>query len=309
MPEDKNHEFIKKEFQSTSNVKKDYKSNSFGKYSGKFRTSFGTLFLGIALGVIGLVLLGYSEGIDNNLNIVRRAPLIQQENLIRTSGMIKLTGVPIVQRELKVPGFEDGLVYYAKITEEKIEGEWVEINKQQVFAPFSIGQIYVDAFKADLEFDLIKISEEETEIERETVYGVLAQNELVIIGSLHGGSISDGVIFVVTNKSTKDLISSMSHTGTMEWWLYKIGALLLITLGITSFILPILAFLDIFPQLGLGAIGLIFLFAFLIAALLVFVAAVVITFWWLIFVIVGIVVISLIRIKSKKKYQSISFVP
>ena len=98
--------------------------------------------------------------------------------------------------------------------------------------------------------------------------------------------------------------------GTTEWWVYKIGALLLITLGITSFVLPILTFLDIFPELGLPTIGLIFLFAFLMAALVVFIAAVVITFWWLIFVIVGLLLILLIRIKSKNKYRRpISFVP
>lgn len=309
MSEDKNNAFIRKEFQSTSEIKKDYQENPFEKYSGKFRTSFSTLFLGMIIGVIGLVLLGYSEGIDNDLNIIRRSPLIQEENLIRSSGMIKLTGAPILIKELTVPGFDDGLIYYETLVEEKIDDKWVEINKQQVFAPFSIGHIQIDASDAQLEFDLIEISKKETENQRETTYGVIADNELVVVGHLENSLIADGVVFVVTNKSNKDLVNSMSNMGTMEWWLYKVGALLLITLGITSFILPILTFLDIFPQLGLGAIGLIMLFAFLLSALLVFIAAIVITFWWLMFVIVGLVFILMIRIKSRKKYQPISFVP
>ncbi len=309
MPENKNNEFIKEEFQSTSKIKKDYKVNPFEKYSGKFSTSFGTLILGMMLGVIGLVLLGYSEGIDNDLNTIRRTPLINQENLIRSSGMIKLTGKPTVNSELNVPNFEDDLIYYETITEEKIDGEWVEINQQQVFASFFIGEIKIDAAKADLEFDVMEISKDETEDKRVTISGVLAKNDLVVVGTLKDDVMTEGSVFVVTNKSNKDLIGSMSHTGTLEWWLYKMGALLLITLGITSFVLPILTFLDIFPKLSLGVLGLIFLFAFLLAALLVFIAAIVITFWWLIFVIVGLLVILLIRIKSKKKYQPISFVP
>jgi len=310
MLEEKDNNFIKAKYRSTSKVEKDYKTNPFEKYSGKFSTSFGTLLLGIMLGVIGLVLLGYSEGIDNDMNIVRRSPLIKEGNLIRSSGMIKLSGVPTTKTELKVSGSDENLLYYTKTIEEKIDGKWMEVNKQHVFAPFSIGDVYVDASEAKLEFDLTDISQEETDNRRETVRGVFLNNEIVVIGSLKNGEIRGGVVFIVTNKSNKDLLRSISNMGTTEWWVYKIGALLLITLGITSFVLPILTFLDIFPELGLPTIGLIFLFAFLMAALVVFIAAVVITFWWLIFVIVGLLLILLIRIKSKNKYRRpISFVP
>lgn len=309
MNKDKDNTFIKDEYQAVSKIKKDYKTNPFEKYSGKISTSFGTLFLGIVLSVIGLVLLGYSEGIDNDLNIVRRSPLIHEQNLLRKSGMIKLTGTPVTNNPLTVPNFEEKLLYYEKVAEKKIEGEWKVINKHQIFAPFSIGQISVDASKAQLEFDLQEITKEETDDTRETIYGVLSKDDLVVVGSLKQNTISDGVVFVITNKSNKDLIDSMSSMGTIEWWLYKVGALLLMTLGFTAFILPILTFLDIFPNLGIGAISLILLFGFIIAALLVFISAIIITFWWLIFVIVGLVIIMLLRIKSKKKIKPISFIP
>jgi len=309
MPENKNNEFIRKEFQSVSKINKDYKTSPFEKYNGKFSASFSTIILGLMLGIIGLVILGYSEGIDNSLNTVRRSPLIHEENLLRTSGMIKLAGQPIIKQELKVPGFEDALIYYKKTTEEKIDGQWVEVNKQQVFASFSIGEIYIDASSADLQFDLVEIYKNETETQRDSVYGVLAKNEIVVVGELKDNSITDGVVFVVTNKSNKDLIDSMSKVDTMEWWIYKVGALLLITLGITAFVLPILTFVDILPRVGLFAIGMILLFSFLMSALLVFISAVIITFWWLIFVVVGLVIILLIRIKSKTKYSAISFIP
>lgn len=309
MAEKKNNKFIKAEFQTASKIQKDYKTNPFEKYSGKFSASFGTLLLGICLAVIGLVLLGYSEGIDNDLNVVRRSPLIHESNLIRNSGMIKLTGMPIVQHPLTIPGSEGEFLYYIKTLEEKVDGDWIEVNKEQVFSPFKVGEIEIDSSKAELAFDLVDISEEEAGDTREIIRGVPIQNELVVVGNLKNKSISDGVVFIITNKSNKDLVGSMTHMGTMEWWLYKIGALLLITLGITSFILPILTFLDVFPHIGLAAMGLIMLFSFLVAALLVFIAAIVITFWWLIFIIVGLVIILLIRIKSRKKYQPISFVP
>ena len=309
MPENKSNEFIRKEFQSVSKINKDYKKNPFEKYSGTFSASFSTIVLGLMLGIIGLVILGYSEGIDNVLNSVRRSPLIHEENLLRTSGMIKLVGQPTVRQELKVPGFDDELIYYKKITEEKINGEWVEVGKQQVFASFSIGKVYIDALNADLQFDLVEIYKNEEGDKRESVYGVLAKDEIVVVGNLKNNSIADGVVFVVTNKSNKDLIDSMSSVDTRSWWLYKVGALLLITLGLTAFVLPILTFIDILPKIGLFTIGTILLFSLLVSALLVFISAVIITFWWLIFVVVGFVIILLIRIKSKKKYSAISFIP
>lgn len=309
MNKDQDNTFIKEEYKSASKLKKDYKTNPFEKYSGKISTNFGTLFLGIVLSVMGLVLLGYSEGIDNDLNIIRRSPLIHEQNLLRNSGMIKLTGTPIINNPLTVPDFGEKLLYYEKVTEKKIEGKWQVVNQHQIFAPFSIGRIYIDASKAQLEFDLQEITKEETDDTRETIYGVLAQKDLVVVGDLERNNISDGVVFVITNKSNRDLINAMSGMGTTEWWLYKIGALLIMTLGFTAFILPILTFLDIFPNLGLRAISLILLTGFVLASLLVFVSAVVITFWWLIFVIVGLVIIMLLRIKTKKKTKPISFIP
>ncbi|MCD6109818.1 hypothetical protein J7J83_03615 [bacterium] len=308
--ENKKHELIKEEFRSNPNIKGDYKVSPFEKYNGKFRTSFGTLLLGVLLGIIGLVLLGYSEGIDNDLNIVRRAPLIQEENLIRTSGTIKLVGLPNIKEELKAPNMGEDLLYYLKVNENKINGEWKQVNKQEFATSFYIGEIYIDTSKADFEFNLDKISENETGNTREITYGVYANNPIMVIGSLHGKSIGGGSVLIVSNKSNKDIIKSVSNIGNRDWWVYKVGALLLIALGIVSLILPILTFLDVFPQLGLNAILLIFLFSFLVSSLLVFVAAIIVTFWWVIFVIVGAVLILLVRIKSKRRYyHPISFTP
>lgn len=309
MPDKKDNEFIRDEYKSTLKINKDYQTTPFEKYSGKFRTSFSTLVLGILLSVTGLIVLGYSDGLDNELNVIRRSPLIQEESLLRSSGVIKLTGKPIVRKELTLPEIEEDLIYYEKIEEEKIDGEWVEVRKNHVFAPFSIGSIYVDSASADIEFDVIEISKNETENERETIYGVLAKDEVIVIGDLKDNAIVGGGVFVITNKSNKDLAASMSTVSNLEWWLYKIGVLFLLTLGMTAFILPVLSFVDIIPNIGLGTIGLLLLFALMISALIVFVSAIMITFWWLIFVIAGFVIILLIRIKSRRKHSPISFIP
>ncbi len=305
----KDNKFIKEKYRSTSTIKKDYKASPFEKYSGRFSTSFGTLLLGIILSVIGLVLLGYSEGIDNDINVVKRSPLIHHENLMRNSGMIKLTGMPTVKQGLSAPGVDEELLYFEIITQKKENDIWETLSMQKSYAPFSLGDIDIDMPSADLQFDLEELATVERGDTREVVRGVPVSDKVVVVGRLDDRIIEGGVVFIVTNKAQKDLLSSMSHMETMEWWLYKVGALLLITLGITSFILPILTFLDIFPKISLAVMGFILLFAFLIASLLVFISAIVITFWWLIFVIVGMVLILLIRIKSKKHYQPISFVP
>lgn len=305
----KDNKFIKEKYRATGSVKKDYKASPFEKYSGRFSASFGTLLLGIILSVIGLVLLGYSEGIDNDINVVKRSPLIHHENLMRNSGMIKLTGIPTVKQGLSAPGADEELLYYEMITQQKNGNMWKTVSIQKLYVPFSLGDIAIDMPSAELQFDLKELSTVEQGNIREIVRGVPVNEEVVVVGRLSGQSINDGVVFVVTNKAQKDLLDAMTHMETMEWWLYKVGSLLLITLGITSFILPILTFLDIFPKISLAVIGFLLLFAFLLASLLVFISAIVITFWWLIFVIVGLVLILLIRIKSKKHYQPISFVP
>ncbi|MBD3156949.1 hypothetical protein GF369_03915 [Candidatus Peregrinibacteria bacterium] len=305
----KDNTFIKEKYRSTGTVKKDYKASPFEKYSGRFSASFGTLLLGMILSVIGLVLLGYSEGIDNDINVVKRSPLIHHENLMRSSGMIKLTGTPTVKQGLFAPGVDEELLYYEMVRQQKSGEKWETISIQKLYIPFSLGDIAVDMPSAELQFDVKELSAVEQGDTREVVRGVPVNDEVVVIGRLHDQAIDGGVVFVVTNKAQKDLLDAMTHMGTIEWWLYKVGALLLVTLGITSFVLPILTFLDIFPKISLAVIGFILLSAFLLASLLIFISAIVITFWWLIFVIVGLVLILLIRIKSKKHYQPISFVP
>lgn len=309
MPEAKNNDFIKSEFKSVSDVKKGKGDDPFDKYRGNFRTSFGTLLLGFILFIVGLVLLGYSEGLDNDLNSIRRSPSIRVDNLFRNSGFIKLIGEPSVDKALNVSGYDGDLIYYSKTIEEKIDEGWVKVEEQKNIASFSLGDIRVDASNAILEFDLVEIYTNENGNQRESVYGVPAKGEVTVIGDLKDKVMSGGAVFVVTNKSNRDIGEALSHVDRFGWWLFKVGALLLITLGIVSFILPIITFIDIFPQIGLGTIGLIFLFSFVISALLVFISAVVITFWWMIFIVAGLVVILLVRIKSKKKHGSTVFVP
>jgi hypothetical protein len=84
---------------------------------------------------------------------------------------------------------------------------------------------------------------------------------------------------------------------------------LLLTLGIAAFILPILVFLDIFANIGFGLMAIFFLLSALVAFIFVFLSTIVLTYWWLIFIIVGLVIILLIRVKARTEKNQINFVP
>ena len=298
MSEENNDKFI--EPHKESEYKKDYKKNPFEKYSGKFRSSFGTLLLGMIFSIVAFVLLGYSEGVNEAINTIKRTPLIEVENLAKTSGLVKITGVP---------KHDEDLLYYKTVKEENRDGEWVTVSEEEAWANFKLGNISVKPDHADLIFDVEEKSRLEGPNEREIIYGASNEEKLIIIGEINNDVIDSGRIFLITNKTNPELITYLTEGGQFEWWLYKLGALFLLTLGITAFILPILAFLDIFPKFGIVTIFLIFLFSLVVSSLLVFISAIVITFWWLIFVIIALMLILLIRIKGKKAKKTINFVP
>jgi hypothetical protein len=307
MNEEKPQDFIKP--QGHEKIQKDDKTNPFEKYQHTFRSNFGTLFLGALLGMIGFVLLGYSEGIYKDLTMVKRVPLVHVDNLAKTSGMVKLTGIPSPECNINVPDCDENLIYYQTIYEEKRDGEWVEVRKDEAWANFSLGTIEVYPEFANIYMNLSEKGRVEEENTRETTFGVENTEELITLGELKDGRINSGNAFIITNKSEKELIDDLSDVGTWKWWLYKLGALVLLTLGITAFFLPIISFLDIFPGFGWAVTIALFLISIIISTLLVFLTTIVITFWWLIIVLVAMLLILLIRIKGTKKKKPINFVP
>ncbi len=296
------------ERQEEKKIKKDFKCNPFEKYQHSFRSSFITLFLGILLGIFGFVLLGYSEGIDRELNIIKRLPLIKAEDIKKTSGLVKITGLPVTACDISVPLCEESLLYYKTTKEELHNNEWTHVRTDEAIANFSMGNISIVPDKAKYVFDLEEKSFIEDSEFREKVEGVLNTEKLIVIGELNNGTIQGGKVFLVTNKSNKELIDLYKDETRFEWWYYKIVSLILLTLGLTAFIIPVLSFLDIFANLGWLVSGVVLILSLMVSLIVVFLTTILLTFWWLIILAVGILLVMMIRIKRKKMRKPISFI-
>lgn len=291
-------------------IKKDFKYNPFEKYQHTFRSSFITLFLGIVLGIFGFVLLGYSEGINKQVNTLSRLPLIEAQDIKKTSGIVKITGVPVAECDITVPLCQENLLYYKTTIEELRNNEWVHIRTDEAIANFSLGDILIIPDKAKYVFDLKEESQiQEPEGYKKTINGVINTEKLIVIGELKEGKIRDGEVFLITNKNDKDLVSLYKDEAGFDWWYYKLAALILLTLGLTAFIIPVLSFLDIFENLGWIASGVVLILSLIISLIVVFLTTIILTFWWLIILLVGILLIMMIRIKRKKEPEQISFIP
>ena len=310
----KTDDFLEK--QPEKKFKMDFKNNPFEKYQHKFSTSLATLFLGMILVIIGFILLGYSEGAIQEANSVKSLPLLEVGTLHRTEGLMKITGYPIPACEITVAACAENLIYFKKIREEEIDGKYIPIREDDSWANFKLGSVTIIPSKARLLFNLKELSRVEGEEEkngtiikyREITVGVTDQEKLIVIGQLKQNTIDSGSIFIITNKNNSGLVNYLKEGTTFNWWIFKISAFLLLTLGIAAFILPVLVFLDIFPKIGLGLTTIFFLLSALVAFVFVFLSTIVLTYWWLIFVFVGVVIVLLIRIKAKKK-NVLNFIP
>jgi len=305
------------EKQPESKLKIDFKVSPFEKYQNKFSTSLATLFLGMILVVIGFLLLGYSEGTNQEANYVKGLPLLEVDTLRRTEGLIKITGYAIPACEISVEACEENLIYYKKYREEEVDGKYVPVREDDGWTNFKIGEINIIPSNARLMFNLKDISTKEgveekngTQIKyRETIKGVMDQEKLIVIGFLKDKTIDKGPVFIITNKKNKELVNLLKEGNTFNWWIFKVSAFMLLTLGILAFLLPILVFLDIFPKIGIGLMAIFFLLSALFAFIFVFLSTIVLTYWWLIFVIAGLVIIMLVRIKAKNEKSKINFIP
>lgn len=297
------------EYHEEKKIKKDFKYNPFEKYQHALRSSFVTLFLGIILGIFGFVLLGYSEGIDRQVNLIERLKLTEGSELSKTSGLVKITGIPAAECDISVPLCQESFLYYKTIKEEVRDDEWVYVRTDEAMANFKIGDISVIPDQAKYIFDLTEKSINEGSGFREKTAGVVNTEKLIVIGELNDGVIQDGEIFIITNKTNQEVIDLYKEETRLDWWYYKTISLILLTLGLTAFIIPVLSFLDIFANLGWLVSGVVFVSSLIISLIAVFLTTIILTFWWLIILIALILLIMMIRIKRKKSQKPISFIP
>lgn len=276
----------------------------------KFAQSIETLILGMTIGVIAFLMLGYTEGLFYDKNVVRWLPELQEEELVRTdNGMMKLSGVPEVKTELKIPDYEKNQVFIKRIIEEKIEDEWVETRTDELWANFTLNGIEVIPENSTQYFNLEQKYVKETNIERQTMYGIDAQAPIIVVGSAVDGLIRDGNIFAISNLNNAELEKELKSLIHFDWWLYKLIAWFLLSVGLVAFLLPLLAFVEILPELGLWGIlafvGACIGFGFILVAIETLVFA----YWFLIFLILGFMLYLFIRINIKKKKKPINILP
>jgi len=284
----------------------------FTKYRGKFKTSFWSIILGMLLVVVGFVVVGYSEGVREEANIIKRLHLTTIDQLKgNEDGMIKIIGKPRAQVRLIVEDSEYKDMVFHNIITEKLDGDnWVQIKSSKSWIDFKFGDIQIIPSDAEIIFDykIENIINEYEEVEdgetvkyREILYGVALDENLIVIGEVKDQAISGGGKFIITNKSHKDLINLFVDSNSFVWWGCKIGALLLLVLGVVSFLLPIISFLDIFPAFGWGFVSIITLIAIIINTIVIFFITIMLTFWWLIGLLVLFVLSLIVKIKSREK--------
>ena len=88
--------------------------------------------------IVGLVLMGYSEGMNFKANIVKRAPLIEVENLTRKSGIVKIHGNPVSKCDISIPDCENDLIYSKTIREHFVNNEWSEVKVDSSITNFNL---------------------------------------------------------------------------------------------------------------------------------------------------------------------------
>lgn len=276
----------------------------------KITQSIETLILGMTIGVIAFLMLGYTEGLFYDKNIVRWLPEIQEEEFVRTeNGMMKLSGIPEVRTELKIPDYEKNQVFIKRIMEEKIEDKWVVTRTDELWANFNLHGIEVSPEYSKQYFDLEEKYVKESDVDRQTMYGIDAEAPLIVVGTAVNGEMMNGSVFAISNLDNVTLETELKAMVHNDWWFFKLFAWLLLSIGIVAFLLPMLAFLEILPELGLwgiltfigGCIG--------VAFLLVAIEILVFAYWFLVFLILGFMLYLFIRINVKKKKKPINILP
>ncbi len=274
----------------------------------RFTQSLSIILLGLIITVIAFVTLGYAEGLYHNLNQIRWLPLIDTEDVELADGMAKISGKPEVMALLRAEGADENLLFYKKVYEEKIDDQWTRVRIDKTVLDFKIGDYVVHPVQALKFFDLEEISVNETETTRQSVYGVPADEKLIVVGRIDDNVMEGGEIFAISNYSNEVLESELKNLIHSDWWILRLIAWGLLTFGVIAFILPIMQLLEILPELGPIVILLLSGAAILMGFLIVALSTLIFAYWYLIFILLIFVLYLLYKIlfyRSRKKHIDI----
>ncbi|MFA4931149.1 MAG: TMEM43 family protein [Patescibacteria group bacterium] len=206
----------------------------------------------------------------------------------------------------------------------KLVDKWVDTRTTDpVWGEFTLGEIKIDPAAATLKMDYsraeywtdefgdwVKLAQGETRTpelgdERLVVTYLDTEQNLIVVGELNNDKISGGSQYIITNKSDSDLMKTLKTEENFWYWFLKVIIWLLLVIGLTSIIGPLLALLDFIPLVGDAARNVAGLIAAVIAFLMVLIGSLLIKFWWLFLIllvlIVGGMIAVVLYILNKKK--------
>lgn len=267
--------------------------------------------LGMLIGVVGFIVLGYAEGLYHNLNQIRWLPLIDDIEAVELAdGMAKITGQPEGMALLRAEGSEDDLLYYKKVYEEKIDNEWTIVRTDETILDFKINGYLVSPRPALKLFDLMEISINETDTTRQTVYGVSTKDKLIVVGALKNKKIQGGEIFAISNNTNEILEKELKNLIHDDWWILRLISWGLLTFGIITFCIPVMQLLEILPELGPIVILMLIGGAVALGFFIVALETMIFAYWYLIFIIIIFVIYLLFKILCcKDRIKELKFIP
>lgn len=221
---------------------------------------------------------------------------------------------------------EDGVEYEDEVEKTVLVEKWVEEESDGPnWADFKLGNISVVPTGADARLDyeekvlyLPADEEEWSELgtnqkitpelddERMTIRYLDLDEELIVIGEVSGGKIAGGDEFIVTNRGDAELIAGLKSEENMWYWVMKFIIWLLLFIGLSSIVGPVLAVLDFIPLVGSAARWVGGVIGAILALIIVVVGTLLIKFWWLwlILIVLLVAVLAVILVYYMKKNKT-----
>ncbi|MBN1331436.1 hypothetical protein JW978_00955 [Candidatus Dojkabacteria bacterium] len=178
--------------------------------------------------------------------------------------------------------------------------EWVTKETTQTFGEFSLGDIALDTTDIGKRFDM------QTEIITDVVIPgagapqiyenpsaqvgdtkmivsyVPASDDLIVIGNIHNKKIDGGDVFMISNLSDTELVSKLQGEESAMRWGLRFVAWLLLTLGFSALVAPVLVLTKLVPGLN-KIIGCVTTIVFgVVSAIIVALITLLVTYWWLV---------------------------
>lgn len=127
--------------------------------------------------------------------------------------------------------------------------------------------------------------------------------DYIVVGELNSTSINKGDSYIISDKSDAELVSTLKTEENAQRWGLRLAAWILLTIGITSMLSPVLVFTDLIPIIGKSARGLATFVSSIISGVIVLLTVVLINYWWVFFIIfaIGIAIAIKVLLEGKDK--------